>query len=491
MNLNDDTFSDPNFGQELADLNFDNLIGGPLGAVVSAQASSALETINFIEEIGLEMEEGEIKPVMTSFQYQKLATDTEGKYEMRSHNLDVPLLSIIPIPFLQFSDVWLDFNVNLNSVQERKSDITNTFTADGGLQWRKWDISGNFSTVRNKKSTGKVSRNYNMHIQLHAVQDDMPEGMERVLNILEQVATAEVKPYNAVRELVWSGSANDNHEFIPEDTGDATFSIKTLVAKSSGQGYSGARTFTNVSLVGAIGGDKSASATVVVDKEGNVTSITLTQYGLGHNVPGHGYTDGEVLEFAQSSPLMQFSGASMDVIEVKKSTDGKIDELKLVNATGPYGSGFVKTKYNDVSLVGGSGSGATGDFDVDPTTGELTVTLKNAGSGYKKGDILGVNQLNIGNFGGGGFTTEVSEVEDTPSDWFDTAFICTASGGSGSGLRVRVNLTGIDTSGVGTISVTTDDIIDSGRDYVLGEKVTLTNTNGPGRIEDVEITKVL
>ena len=44
MNLNDDTFSDPNFGQEIADLNFDNLIGGPLGAVVSAQASSALET---------------------------------------------------------------------------------------------------------------------------------------------------------------------------------------------------------------------------------------------------------------------------------------------------------------------------------------------------------------------------------------------------------------------------------------------------------------
>ena len=234
MNLNDDTFSDPNFGQELADLNFDNLIGGPLGAVVSAQASSALETINFIEEIGLEMEEGEIN-CMTSFQYQKLATDTEGRYEMRSHNLDVPLLSIIPIPFLQFSDVWLDFNVNLNSVQERKSDITNTFTADAGLQWKKWDISGNFSTVRNKKSTGKVSRNYNMHIQLHAVQDDMPEGMERVLNILEQVATAEVKPYNAVRELVWSGSTNDNYGFIPEDTGDATFSITTLSAKSQGR----------------------------------------------------------------------------------------------------------------------------------------------------------------------------------------------------------------------------------------------------------------
>ena len=40
-----------------------------------------------------------------------------------------------------------------------------------------------------------------MGVKIHAVQDEMPEGMERVLNILEQVAKAEVKPYNAVKQI--------------------------------------------------------------------------------------------------------------------------------------------------------------------------------------------------------------------------------------------------------------------------------------------------
>ena len=40
-----------------------------------------------------------------------------------------------------------------------------------------------------------------MNVQVHAVQDEMPEGMERVLNILEQVATAEVNPYNAIKAI--------------------------------------------------------------------------------------------------------------------------------------------------------------------------------------------------------------------------------------------------------------------------------------------------
>ena len=48
---------------------------------------------------------------------------------------------------------------------------------------------------------GPVSRSYGMNVQVHAVQDAMPEGMERVLNILEQVATAEVNPYNAIKAI--------------------------------------------------------------------------------------------------------------------------------------------------------------------------------------------------------------------------------------------------------------------------------------------------
>ena len=58
-------------------------------------------------------------------------------------------------------------------------------------------------------------------------------------------------------------------------------------------------------------------------------------------------------------------------------------------------------------------------------------------------------------------------------------------------IEVRANLTSVSTgSGVGTISVTTDDIIDS-VEIMFSERSNSNNTNSPGRIEDVEITKVL
>jgi hypothetical protein len=42
----------PTPGQELASIDFESMIGGPLVAVINAQAQAALSTINFIKEVG-------------------------------------------------------------------------------------------------------------------------------------------------------------------------------------------------------------------------------------------------------------------------------------------------------------------------------------------------------------------------------------------------------------------------------------------------------
>ena len=73
-----------------------------------------------------------------------------------------------------------------------------------------------------------------------------------------------------------------------------------------------------------------------------MTEITLTQMGLGDSVPAHGYTTGEDLTFAPSSPLMQIRGDCQppQSMKVLQATDGKIDSLDLGSA--PYGSKFAK-----------------------------------------------------------------------------------------------------------------------------------------------------
>src|SRR3712207_255498 len=57
-----------NYGGELSSLDFSNLIGGPLTAVVEAQSQAAQSTVDFIKAMGFD-DEG--KPQYVTFKYPK------------------------------------------------------------------------------------------------------------------------------------------------------------------------------------------------------------------------------------------------------------------------------------------------------------------------------------------------------------------------------------------------------------------------------------
>lgn len=80
-------------GRELASLDFGNLIGEPLNAVVESQAKSAITTANFIKEVGFN-EDGEI--VNVDFTYNR--RDDQGRDQ--EFTLTVPFLTMLPIPYI-------------------------------------------------------------------------------------------------------------------------------------------------------------------------------------------------------------------------------------------------------------------------------------------------------------------------------------------------------------------------------------------------------
>src|SRR5712664_3729781 len=68
----------PNVGQELASIDFASMLGGPLIAVVNAQAQAAMSSVNFIKAVGFEPAtvDGDGnpvpgKPIYVSFKYPK------------------------------------------------------------------------------------------------------------------------------------------------------------------------------------------------------------------------------------------------------------------------------------------------------------------------------------------------------------------------------------------------------------------------------------
>lgn len=193
------------YGKEISSISLGSIIGGALSAIVEAQSQAACTTINFINEVGFEKENDseKKKPVYIDFQYEKAFTpETEDPVPATSKqvtNLRVPLLTMVPIPYIRIDDATIDFNVKINSVQETKSstDLTYGGSTDASASYNGFrfktgiKLSASISNQKKSSTSDNVTRDYSLAVHVHAKQDDMPAGVERLLDVLSDASTSE------------------------------------------------------------------------------------------------------------------------------------------------------------------------------------------------------------------------------------------------------------------------------------------------------------
>ncbi|WP_298419481.1 DUF2589 domain-containing protein [uncultured Kordia sp.] len=167
---------------EIANINFSAMLGKPLTAVIDAQAAAALSTVDFINAVGLDAD-SKVKNV--TFEYSKLVDGSPTTV-----TLTTPLLTIIPIPFLRVADTTIDFNAKISSVTEYTSETSHklNLSADLRLRWGfgRLNFKGSYSFQKKNRYSDEATRSYSMNIKIHAVQDELPAGMSRVLDLLEE-----------------------------------------------------------------------------------------------------------------------------------------------------------------------------------------------------------------------------------------------------------------------------------------------------------------
>lgn len=107
--------------------------------------------------------------------------------------IEVPILTMMPIPFIKIDYTDIEFNVKINSVSTTNTEDTSNsdVNSDSSFGYKGWGFSASTnlktSISHQKKSTSgeEVKKDYSLNIKVHAVQDDMPAGMSRILDILE------------------------------------------------------------------------------------------------------------------------------------------------------------------------------------------------------------------------------------------------------------------------------------------------------------------
>lgn len=178
-------------GDELATLDFQSMIGGPLTAVIKAQAQAAVTSVDFIKAVGFDADDG--NPTMVTFAYDKpvetRAPDGTVTVEAKPYRLTVPILAMLPIPFIRVEETVIDFNAKITSTTESTTasshDLNVALGVKGGWGPVSAELKVNYAYKRTTSSGTKEERTYSMAVHVRAVQDELPAGTARLLSILE------------------------------------------------------------------------------------------------------------------------------------------------------------------------------------------------------------------------------------------------------------------------------------------------------------------
>ncbi|MEW6646703.1 MAG: DUF2589 domain-containing protein [Pseudomonadota bacterium] len=189
---------------ELRQIPFQHLIGAPMKAAIEAQALAAQSTIEFIQKVGFKTQGGGYEP--TDMLFNDTANDADAgelrnvtfRYEKKDETngtaefeLKVPLLAITPIPYLRIDEMTIDFSAKLtDSIQrttESSFNLNSSVSGKYSAFWSPVKMEFRVSATYNTKSATASSqkREYRMDIHVRAVQDEMPAGLSKVLDILE------------------------------------------------------------------------------------------------------------------------------------------------------------------------------------------------------------------------------------------------------------------------------------------------------------------
>ncbi len=117
----------------LGSIPYGTLIGAPMTAAVEAQALSAQTSIDFIRSIGFESTDdgvgfGPIRQVTFTYSRRNTTDGTDDTVEMK-----VPLLTIVPIPYLRIDDLTIDFTSKITEEMLRSTKRDSSTEAEAEL----------------------------------------------------------------------------------------------------------------------------------------------------------------------------------------------------------------------------------------------------------------------------------------------------------------------------------------------------------------------
>lgn len=199
-------------GSDYGALTLYQLIGAPLKALIDAEAQSAMATARYIEKVGFESNEGDENGPSAPFEsplgdlrtvkFKVRRPDADG--EVTDSQVELPLLSMLPIPALQIKNAELEYAVKILETRlrdapreqigqrVRQSVSTGVGAREGEAEDSELaDQAGHeveLTAVYGRSDEATRQRNsldMQIRMKVNVEQADLPSGLARLLNLMD------------------------------------------------------------------------------------------------------------------------------------------------------------------------------------------------------------------------------------------------------------------------------------------------------------------
>lgn len=162
----------------LGELDFNRIIGGPLSACVNAQEEAAQATLDYLNGVVFRKKDDDescLEPVTMTFYFESGGV---------VYRLIMPLLCIVPVPYLRIDQVNLRFQATVteSSMKEEKLELKAKYSAPGD--------SAEITDVSQEKFLSKRC----IDVDLNVTTADMPMGISKLIEIFNN-QLVEIKQY--------------------------------------------------------------------------------------------------------------------------------------------------------------------------------------------------------------------------------------------------------------------------------------------------------
>ncbi|MEM7442331.1 MAG: DUF2589 domain-containing protein [Pseudomonadota bacterium] len=202
-------------GSNYGALNLYQLIGAPLKALIDAEAQSAMATARYIEKVGFEPSTEVKGPPGGPFE-DPLGDLRTVKFNVRRPDaagrptediVELPLLSLLPIPALQIKDAELEYTVKILETRLRDAPreqigrrVRQSVTNRSGAKERAAEDEEESALLETAEQEVELtavygrsdevsSRRHSLDMQIrmkvNVEQADLPSGLARLLNMMD------------------------------------------------------------------------------------------------------------------------------------------------------------------------------------------------------------------------------------------------------------------------------------------------------------------